>query len=88
MSPRGGGFGTEGGPEVLDLADSRMAVQTDLESAEILTVRDIKSRLAEHAETILRSLGSVPVLGPTLEEAHPVDMRLFVRSMAAHISLN
>jgi hypothetical protein len=65
-----------------------MAELTDLETADHLTVREIKTLLTEHTEEILRSMGSVPVLGPALEEAHPVDTRVFVRSMAPHLSWN
>ena len=70
------------------MADSRMAAQSELEGAEILTVSDIRSLLTEHAAKILRAMGSVPVLGPALEEAHPVDTRTFVRSMAPHLTMN
>ena len=70
------------------MADSRTTEEIDHETAEILTVGDIRSLLTERAEEILRSLGSIPILGPALEEALPVDTRILVITMAPHLNMN
>ena len=89
MSPWGSGFKTRsGGREILDLADTAMTVEAQIDRAERLTMREIRGLLMERTEEILRSLGSVPVLGPSLEDARPVDTRAFVRSVAPHLRMN
>lgn len=58
------------------------------DTARQLTVHDIRGLLTERAEEILRTLVSVPVLGPSIKDPRPVDPRRFVRSMAPHIQMN
>ncbi|HXI04268.1 MAG TPA: hypothetical protein VNI57_13945 [Candidatus Saccharimonadales bacterium] len=70
------------------MADVRSIASEVPSGAQTLNARSLRSLLTEHAEVVLRSLGSTPVLGPAIEDARPVDTRHFVRTMAPYLRMN